>query len=285
MKLFVGRVISAGLLVTAAAATAQAGPRQPLPDQIDVPPSYSTVSDFGGPYAAMAPDAVGPHAPVPLLLPREVYMIVRESGFFPLGLPRQRGLTYSVAVIDGEGDDGHLLVDARNGRIIRFVPAFRVGDSSDDEIAPDVPRMARPRADISMARPRADMPMARPPAPLPRSQAAMPPSVASPPSLAASTPPSPAGSPRPMASTPRRMANQSAAPQPKPAPTPPRTVAEPNPSSTPLAAAPAAAAPPQPSAMVQPRSNEGVTTGQATAKPSARILPTQELPPAQGLDY
>jgi hypothetical protein len=255
MKLFVGRVISAGLLVTAVAATAQAGPRQPLPDQIDVSPYYRTASDFGGPYAAMAPDAVGPHAPVPLLLPREVYMIVRESGFFPLGLPQQRGLTYVVAVIDRGGDDGHLVIDARNGRIVRFVPAFRVGDSRDDEIA-------------------ADVPMARPPAPMPRPQVALPPSVVS----------APVEWPRPLVSTPRRMASRSAVPQPKPAPTPLRAVAEPIP-SVPRVAAPAPAAPAQQSAAVQPRSNEGVTTGQATAKPAVRIMPTQEMPPAQGLDY
>ena len=34
-------------------------------------------------------------------------------------------LTYVIAVIDRGGEDGRLVIDARNGRIIRFTPAFR----------------------------------------------------------------------------------------------------------------------------------------------------------------
>ena len=59
---------------------------------------------------------------------QEVYAVLRDNGFSPLGAPFQRGLTYVIAVIDRGGEDGRLVIDARNGRIIRFMPAFRWGD-------------------------------------------------------------------------------------------------------------------------------------------------------------
>ena len=86
---------------------------------------YTAVSDVGGPYAAMPPEgraaltATGRR----LLPPPEVYTVVRENGFSPLGIPQQRGFFYTIAVIDRGGDDGRLVIDARNGRIVRFVPA------------------------------------------------------------------------------------------------------------------------------------------------------------------
>ena len=49
--------------------------------------------------------------------------VLRENGFSPLGVPRLRGLFYSVSAIDRRGDDGRLVIDARDGRIVRFVPA------------------------------------------------------------------------------------------------------------------------------------------------------------------
>ena len=57
---------------------------------------------------------------------------MRENGFSPLGVPQQRGLFYTIAVIDRRGDDGRLVIDARNGRIVRFMPAYRMGDNFDD---------------------------------------------------------------------------------------------------------------------------------------------------------
>ena len=66
-------------------------------------------------------------APAPALLPaHEVYNIIREAGFSPLGIPRQRGYVYTIAVIDRGGEDGRLVIDARNGQIIRFTPAWRM---------------------------------------------------------------------------------------------------------------------------------------------------------------
>jgi len=76
---------------------------------------YAAVSDFDSPYAAMPePGPVPRYGPM-LLPPQEVYAIVRDSGFSPLGIPRQRGFVYTIAVIDRGGDDGRLVIDARTG--------------------------------------------------------------------------------------------------------------------------------------------------------------------------
>ncbi|KAH2820544.1 hypothetical protein KXV85_003204, partial [Aspergillus fumigatus] len=56
-----------------------------------------------------------------------VYNIIREAGFSPLGIPRQRGFIYTIAVLDRGGEDGRLVIDARSGRILRFVPAWQNG--------------------------------------------------------------------------------------------------------------------------------------------------------------
>ena len=69
-----------------------------------------------------------------LLPPQEVYTVVRESGFSPLGIPQQRGLVYTISVIDSGGDDGRLVIDARTGRIIRFMPAYRMGDNFNEDL-------------------------------------------------------------------------------------------------------------------------------------------------------
>jgi hypothetical protein len=136
MKLFTGWVMSAGLVLTATAANAQ----MPAPYQIERPP-YTAVSDVAGPYAEMPPEApprywqgYGQGYGPMLLPPSEVYAVVRDSGFSPLGAPQQRGLFYTIAVIDRGGEDGRLVIDARNGRIIRFMPAYRMGDNRNDDL-------------------------------------------------------------------------------------------------------------------------------------------------------
>jgi hypothetical protein len=137
MKLFTGWVMSAGLVLTATAANAQ----MPAPYQIETPP-YTAVSDVAGPYAAaMPPEApprygqsYGPGYGPMLLPPSEVYAVVRDGGFSPLGAPQQRGLFYTISVIDRGGEDGRLVIDARNGRIIRFMPAYRMGDNLNDDL-------------------------------------------------------------------------------------------------------------------------------------------------------
>jgi hypothetical protein len=204
MKLFTGS-LAAGLVLLAGSAQAQVpGPYE------NGRPRYTAASDFG------APDAVTPHAvpgpqyapgprygysPGPGLLPStEVYSVLRDNGFLPLGIPRLRGFVYTIAVIDRGGADGRLIIDARNGRIIRFLPAYRTDDNFDQEQsalrgpfmaqppqaqaapqaqAPDqvqaAPRPSRPAHVASRAVP---MPKASPiaakPAPAPVQQAAAP---------------------------------------------------------------------------------------------------------------
>ena len=120
MKLFTGWIALAGLALTSAAANAQA------PAQYRVGGSpYTAVSDVEGPYAAI-PQGPPAHRYGPMLLPpQEVYTVVRDSGFSPLGIPQQRGVLYTISVVDRGGEDGRLVIDARTGRIIRFMPAYR----------------------------------------------------------------------------------------------------------------------------------------------------------------
>src|ERR1700722_14059736 len=146
MKAFKGWTISVGLLLVATAANAQGAAPQDSSR-----PHYSAASDFSGPYGdvppgpavpapAYGPQGYGPkgYGPqaygsgpseygAPLLPPREVYAVLRENGFSPLGAPRLRGLFYSISAVDRRGDDGRLVIDARDGRIVRFVPADRFG--------------------------------------------------------------------------------------------------------------------------------------------------------------
>jgi hypothetical protein len=243
MKLFTGWVISAGLVLTAATAHAQgAAPT-------GTGGSYTAVSDVDGPYAAVPPEApVRSYGYGPTLLPpREVYTVVRENGFSPLGIPRQRGLIYVISVIDRGGDDGRLVIDARNGRIIRFMPAYRLGSNSNEDV-PATYGPSRPLPPISNSEG-----VPRPPASVPK--------------VASRTPlvPMPKASPpradevKPLAVKPSSEkpapgpAQQSAAVQIKPAEAPP----------APQAAAPAT----------------------VEAKPATpQIQPTQEMPKVQGLE-
>ena len=232
MKLFTGWVVLAGLVLTAAAANAQVL----LPYQIGRP-GYAAVSDFEGPYAAMPPDAPVPrygYGPT-LLPPQEVYTVVRENGFSPLGAVQQRGFIYTIAVIDRRGDDGRLVIDARTGRILRFMPAYyRMGDNPGE-----------------------DMPAAYGPPPVRPIR----------------------GGPRPPASIPH-LASRTPTAVPLPKAPPPHTdvkplVAQPGPQQAAVQAKPADIPTAAPSA----------APAAVAAKPAAPpILPTQEMPKAQGLD-
>jgi hypothetical protein len=248
MKLFTGWVI-AGLVATAVTAHAQG-----------VSPggtggSYMAVSDVegpsAGPYAAMPPEAPMPgygYGPV-LLPPREVYTVVRENGFSPLGVPQQRGLFYTIAVIDRGGDDGRLVIDARNGRIVRFIPAYRSGNNEGMPPAYG-PRGSQPpmsNLGAGVPRPPASVPQVAsrtPPVPMPK---------ASPPHIDEATPLAAKSAPEKSAAEKPAPAQQSAAVQMKPA----------DASPAPQAAVPAA----------------------VEAKPAApQILPTQEMPKVQALE-
>ena len=238
MKLFTGWVMSAGLVFTAAAANAQVL----APYQLGQP---AYVSDFEGPYAAMPPEAPVPprygYGPT-LLPPQEVYTVVRDGGFSPLGAPRLRGFVYSIAVIDRGGEDGRLVIDARNGRILRFMPASRMGGNLNEDLTVGY----------------------GPAGPPPVSQVR--------------------GGPRPPASIPH-LASRAPSSVPLPKASPPRGG-----EIKPEAAKPAAE-PAQQSAAVQAKTAEAPTAPPAAAsavvaaKPAApQILPTQEMPKAQGLD-
>ena len=96
MKLFTGS-LAAGLVLLAAGAQAQVpygNARSP----------YAAASDFDAPYA-MAPPAIpgSRYRYGPSLLPStEVYAVLRDNGFSPLGIPRLRGFVYTIAVLDRE---------------------------------------------------------------------------------------------------------------------------------------------------------------------------------------
>src|ERR1700737_2530683 len=153
MKLFTGWVMSAGLVLTAAAANAQGlapyeigrspysvasdidNPYEAMPQEA---PPYVVMPQEAPPYAAMPQEAPAPrygygHRPALLPVP-EVYAILREAGFSPLGIPQQRGFVYTISVIDRGGDDGRLIIAARTGRIIRFMPAHRTGDDLNEDM-------------------------------------------------------------------------------------------------------------------------------------------------------
>jgi hypothetical protein len=131
------------------------------------------VSDFGGPgpYAAVAPWPGT--APRPLTA-AEITATIRARGFAPLGNPQQRGIVYTASVIDSAGDDGTVVVDARSGRIIRFLPASRLGDRFKEELDTDYgPVGPLPPLPVNVRRaPRPPLPIPhvarRPAAPLPR---------------------------------------------------------------------------------------------------------------------
>lgn len=180
MKLFTGS-LAAGLVLLAAGAQAQ------------VPYGngrYTAASDFDAPYAAAPREIPGPrHGYGPSLLPStEVYAVLRDNGFSPLGIPRLRGFVYTIAVLDRGGEDGRLVIDARNGRIIRFMPAYRMGgnffeESRVIEVPPAAPPPAHaalpPRSGPKVAThavpvPKANPLAAKPVAPEPVKQAAAP---------------------------------------------------------------------------------------------------------------
>jgi hypothetical protein len=247
MKLLTGWVVSVGLVFTAVAANAQGVARYEVGDS-----PYIRASDIDGPYAAMPPEAPLPryhpaYGPPSLLPATEVYTVLRESGFSPLGIPRRRGLVYTISVIDRAGDDGRLLIDARTGRIIRFIRASRIGDNFDDDLTTIYgPARPLPPPASAMRGP------TRPPAAAPR--------------VATRTPavPIPRASPQ-HAATPKPLA---AKPLSAPAPAQQSAVVQAAPadaSALPQAAAPAVAAPPQAAIAPEPQ-------------------PTQEMPKVQGLE-
>ena len=253
MMRFKGLAMTAGLVLAATAANAQV-----LAPTDAGRSSYHATSDFDGPYAAMPPPPppgappaynYGGYGP-PLMPPQEVYAVLRDNGFSPLGVPHQRGLVYFIAAVDRGGNDGRLVIDARNGRILRFMPSYGgygpgpyVGPFGPDQMPGFGPETSLPPPTVIRGGP-------RPPALIPH--------------VASRTVPLP--SPKPaVAGDPAAAPQQSAAIETKPA-----------------TAAPAHASPtPSAQASVTPPPS---TTTVGQAKPQPAIQATQAMPAAQGLE-
>jgi len=120
MRFLTGCFLSAGLVLAATGVQAQVVVGGYIAGSRAAP-----VSDFDGPDVLVVPPVR--EAEPALLPPAEVYAILRENGFAPVGGLRQRGLVYTIAVVDPSGYDGRLMIDARDGRIIRFIPLERMG--------------------------------------------------------------------------------------------------------------------------------------------------------------
>ncbi|CAN5213373.1 hypothetical protein BH10PSE10_BH10PSE10_17760 [soil metagenome] len=71
----------------------------------------------------------------PVIPPVQVVAVLRSSGYSPLGQITQRGWIYTVAALDPDGEDGRLIIDARTGRIMRFIPAMEVDARLSDRMA------------------------------------------------------------------------------------------------------------------------------------------------------
>jgi hypothetical protein len=145
-------------------------------------------------------------------------------------------------VIDRGGDDGRLMIDARDGRIVRFTPAYRLGNNSSQE----VPVIYGSMPPMSNAR----------------------------------------GVPRPPASVPQVASRTTSVPLPKASPLDVKPLAPKLFTDKPATDKPASA-PAQQSAAVQAKPADvpqAAASAAVEAKPAPQILPTQEMPKAQGLE-
>ncbi|MCG6205401.1 hypothetical protein LPW26_12185 [Rhodopseudomonas sp. HC1] len=131
-----GLMTSGWAIVGGLAAAMTAASAQPVP-RIAGAPVVTQISDIDEPYAAVPPPRLrrvipddDGYAPE-VLSPREVADLARDAGFEPLGVPYQRGLVYTMSALNPDGDDGRLVVDARSGRILRFMPAWQMGDAME----------------------------------------------------------------------------------------------------------------------------------------------------------
>jgi hypothetical protein len=250
----------------------------------------------------------------PAFLPvHEVYAILRDNGFSPLGAPRQRGNVYVVAVLDREGEDGKLVVDARSGRIIRFVRAFQWGEDyermrfepaprgldrlppptvirADPRLVPPAPVAPRVANAMPAQLPKVPTPAARPAAPAPQTAALN---------------PKPADTAKPVAPRPTDIRPADIKPadakpadarpaevkpvetKPVEAKTEPPKASESKPVEAKASEVKPAEAKPADAKPVQSAAAAPQTTGSVTppaAKPAPQILPTAKMPPAQGLE-
>ncbi len=258
MKFFTGS-LAAGLVLLAGSAQAQG------------PGRYMAASDVETPYVVAPPRVVAPPPPYeagpgygygPSLLPStEVYSVLRDNGFSPLGIPRLRGFVYTIAVLDRDGSGGRLVIDARNGRILRFVPRRWGGDNFYEEQS-----MLRAPLPGPVAGP-------QPQAPTPQAQAPQAQAPQAQPPQAHGTDPSAARPSRPAQVATRTVPMPKASPiAAKPAPAAPAPVQQ--------AAAPA----PAPKSVEAQTAAPAPTTDAVAAKPAPSIAPTEEMPKPQGLE-
>jgi len=155
-------------------------------------PGYGPGPGYGPPRAPAY--GYGPE----IIPPQQVYAVLRQSGFSPLGVPHLRGYVYMIAALDRGGEDGRVIIDARSGRILRFVPASRWGSNGGRDMNSIYgSQAALPPPTVIYATP-------RPPEPVPN--------------VASRTTPLPIAKP---SQQPREPAQQSAAVQPKPSVAPP----------------------------------------------------------------
>lgn len=156
-KQLIGRALAAGALLAASVAampSALAADDLPLEDDIGMPgppplavepPPPRPYTD--GPYM-QRPYEQSPYAPPPpvryqqsaldsrpVLPPYQIVTVLRSTGYSPLGPVTRRGWVYTVAVLNPNGDDGRLIIDARNGQIMRFIPAMAVDERLNESMA------------------------------------------------------------------------------------------------------------------------------------------------------
>jgi len=239
MKLHAGWVVSAALLLATAANAEILAPHQ-----AGRSPYLRQASDFVEPYGEIQPQ-LPPRYARALLPPQEVYTVLRESGFSPLGAPRLRGNVWTIAAISRDGEDGRLFIDATTGRILNFMPV----DFDDEPAVSYGPQTGSPRPPMPPMRG-----TERPPASIPHVASRSVPM----PQLVTPLPPMP--KPVPPAAAARPVA---------PAPAQSIVVESPLPAVAPPPVAAPAAVP--------------STVGQA--RPVPQILPTQDMPKAQDLEF
>jgi hypothetical protein len=294
MRLFLGkqliwRAIAAGVIAGGVLAAQPVLAADDLPVVDDIPVPSPRVMEYEAPpprYYAPAPYAQRPYAPGvygrdayaamppvriersalygrPVLPPYQVFAILRSSGYSPLGHVTRRGWIYTIAAMGPRGDDGRLIIDARTGRIMRFIPALAVDERLNAEVAAYGGPPGPPLYQQDYRRP------PRPPVPVPRGAQSgargAAPKVAS---RAPSTAPLPAAQPDNAAGT----AKPAVTPAQQPAEAPPAVTPAEKTAEVKSAATAGAAAPPasQPSASPQPS--------------ALKLWPTQAMPPVQTLD-
>lgn len=153
MRSFSEKLITGGVMAVAASALFFAAPpaaraADDLP-YVHIPPIDVDVDvdvDFGrhGPpryyeprnvYAGIPPGPYEREIDRPLVAPDQIAAMLRSTGFSLLGPINRRGWVYTAAVLNPRGDDGRVIIDARTGAIIRFLPAFAIDGRTEQELS------------------------------------------------------------------------------------------------------------------------------------------------------